>query len=157
MQRKLRVKRSVFCDITPCSSLKVNRRFRITCRLHFQDRRISQARNHLEASSKQSWRWRRYVPLKRQLTFNGLHGVISQKIVLFITTAVRTLHPAKLSVLYRHQNAGLNHIRIKVGNNSFVKVKKFRCLGTTQTNLNSVHEEVESTLNFGSGCNQKMW
>jgi hypothetical protein len=28
-------------------------------------------------------RWRRYVPPKRRLTFNGLHGVISQKIVLF--------------------------------------------------------------------------
>jgi hypothetical protein len=27
------------------------------------------------------------------LTFNGLHGVISQKIVLFITTAVRTSNP----------------------------------------------------------------
>jgi hypothetical protein len=26
---------------------------------------------------------------KRHLTFNGLHGVISQKIVLFITTAVK--------------------------------------------------------------------
>jgi hypothetical protein len=29
------------------------------------------------------WRWRRYVPPKRQLTLNGLHGVISQTIVLF--------------------------------------------------------------------------
>jgi hypothetical protein len=28
------------------------------------------------------WRWRRYVPPKRRLTINGLHGVISQKIVL---------------------------------------------------------------------------
>jgi hypothetical protein len=28
------------------------------------------------------------------LTFNGLHGVISQKIVLFITTAVRTSNPS---------------------------------------------------------------
>jgi hypothetical protein len=27
------------------------------------------------------------------LTFNGLHGVISQKIELFITTAVRTSKP----------------------------------------------------------------
>jgi hypothetical protein len=27
------------------------------------------------------WRWRRYVPPKRRLTFNGLHGVISQKVV----------------------------------------------------------------------------
>jgi hypothetical protein len=31
-----------------------------------------------------------YVPPKRRLTLNGLHGVISQKMVLFITTAVRT-------------------------------------------------------------------
>jgi hypothetical protein len=37
------------------------------------------------------WRWRRCVPPKRQFIFNGLHGVISQKIVLFITTAVNTL------------------------------------------------------------------
>jgi hypothetical protein len=29
------------------------------------------------------WRWRRYVPPKRWLTFNGLHGIISQKTVLF--------------------------------------------------------------------------
>jgi hypothetical protein len=39
------------------------------------------------------WRWRRYVPPKRPLTFNGLHGVISQNVVLFITTAVRTCIP----------------------------------------------------------------
>jgi hypothetical protein len=35
------------------------------------------------------------VPSKHQLTFNGLHGVISQKIVLFITTAVRTSNPTR--------------------------------------------------------------
>jgi hypothetical protein len=28
------------------------------------------------------------------LTFNGLHGAISQKIIVFITTAVRTANPA---------------------------------------------------------------
>jgi hypothetical protein len=33
--------------------------------------------------------WRRYVPPKRRLAFNGLHSFISQKIVLLITTAVR--------------------------------------------------------------------
>jgi hypothetical protein len=33
-------------------------------------------------------------PPKRRLTFNGLHDVISQKIVIFITTAVRTSNPA---------------------------------------------------------------
>jgi hypothetical protein len=31
---------------------------------------------------------------KRRLTINGLHGVISQNIVLFITTAVRTSNHA---------------------------------------------------------------
>jgi hypothetical protein len=36
---------SMLWDITPCSSLKVNRRFGRTFRLHFQSRRISQARN----------------------------------------------------------------------------------------------------------------
>jgi hypothetical protein len=36
------------------------------------------------------WRWRRYVPPKRQLELNGLHGVISQKMILFITTTVKT-------------------------------------------------------------------
>jgi hypothetical protein len=40
-------------------------------------------------------RWRRYVPSKR-LTSNGLHGVISEKMVLFITTAVRSSNPRSL-------------------------------------------------------------
>jgi hypothetical protein len=33
--------------------------------------------------------------MRFRLTFNGLHGVISQKIKLFITTAVRTSNPMK--------------------------------------------------------------
>jgi hypothetical protein len=49
-------------------------------------------------SKKPAWkqvesRARRRVPPKRRLTFNGLHGVISQNIVLFITTAGRTSNP----------------------------------------------------------------
>jgi hypothetical protein len=39
------------------------------------------------------WRWKRYVPPKPRLTFNGLHGVISRKIEFFIITAARTSHP----------------------------------------------------------------
>jgi hypothetical protein len=38
-------------------------------------------------------RWRRRVPPKRRLTFNGLHGVIPQETELFITIAVRTSNP----------------------------------------------------------------
>jgi hypothetical protein len=40
------------------------------------------------------------VPLKLRLTFNGLHGIISKKIVLFITTAVRTLNPSRGFIIY---------------------------------------------------------
>jgi hypothetical protein len=71
------IKSTIFWGITPCSPLKVNRRFGGTYRLHLQSRRT---------------RWKRYSP-KRRMTFNGLHGVISQKIVFFITTAERTSDP----------------------------------------------------------------
>jgi hypothetical protein len=36
------------------------------------------------------WRLRRYVPPKCRLTFNGLHGVISQKLALFESVSVLT-------------------------------------------------------------------
>jgi hypothetical protein len=38
------------------------------------------------------WRWRRYVPPKRRLQLNRLHGVISQKMILFTAlTIVNTI------------------------------------------------------------------
>jgi hypothetical protein len=51
------------------------------------------------------WRWRRYVPPKRRLTLNGLHGVISQKMALFITTAVITSNPTDGTVILRWEIA----------------------------------------------------
>jgi hypothetical protein len=57
-------------------------------------------------------RWR-YVPLKRQLIFNGLHGVISQKIVLFIMTTVRTSNPASL-LPYKRVAVKLNTQQVSV-------------------------------------------
>jgi hypothetical protein len=96
-----KLKRSVIWDIALCSPLKVNRLFGGTCGPHLQDRRISQARrNQHEAGSKQSLLGLFFdsedggdVRPKRQLTFNGKHRVISQRIDLFVTTAVRTLDP----------------------------------------------------------------
>jgi hypothetical protein len=81
---------SVFWDITPCSPLKVIWRFGGTYRRHIQDRRISHTRNQHEAGGNLC-----SFPLKLQLTFNGLHGIMSQKIELFITTAVRTSDPTR--------------------------------------------------------------
>jgi hypothetical protein len=48
------MKNSIFRDITPCSPLKVNRRFGGTCRLHLHGRRINQERNKHEAGSEES-------------------------------------------------------------------------------------------------------
>jgi hypothetical protein len=44
------------------------------------------------------WRWRRCVPSKRRFTFNGPHGVIFRKTVLFVTIAVRTSNPTILRI-----------------------------------------------------------
>jgi hypothetical protein len=81
----------------PCSELKVNQRSGKTSRLYLQGWIVTHAKNQNEAEgSKQSWNlciWSRHLPLKRSLTSNAIHGVISQKAELFITTAVRTSNP----------------------------------------------------------------
>jgi hypothetical protein len=79
---------SIFWYITPHISLKVNRRFGETCRLHLHFIRISQAREHLETGSNESSCWflalhilrRPHVSLKRRLTFNRLHGAKPSKV-----------------------------------------------------------------------------
>jgi hypothetical protein len=93
------LKIDIFWDMTPCNLFKFNRRFGGTYSPYFQGRRISGARNQRES------RWQilisspeyshtlkigRYVSPKRLLISCGLHGVTSQKIVLFMATAVRT-------------------------------------------------------------------
>jgi hypothetical protein len=88
------MKSSIFWDITACNPLKVNGHFGGTCQPHIQGRRINLTKIENEACSKQSitawlilrpWRWRRHIPLKRRLTFIGLHGLISQKTELFLS------------------------------------------------------------------------
>jgi hypothetical protein len=80
-------------DITPCSLLKVNRRFRRTCRPHFQGR-ISWEVYQLESgklvsgSSYSTFKIEAICSSETSVTFNWLLGFISQKTVLFITTAV---------------------------------------------------------------------
>jgi hypothetical protein len=86
------MKISIIWDITPCSPLKVNRRFGGTCRLHLQGRRICRARDQREG------RWQAELCFHAGfllsiffdpedggdmflqnvgLTFNGLHRIIS--------------------------------------------------------------------------------
>lgn len=47
------LKNSIVWAITPCCSLKVDRRFRGTCQLYLQIRNMSEARNQREVGSKQ--------------------------------------------------------------------------------------------------------
>jgi hypothetical protein len=95
-------KSSFFWDITPCSPLKVNWCFGGTCHLYLHGQRKASSACYLvhagfvlglffnpEAGGDMFlWNW---------LTFNRLHGVISQKIELFITTSVRTSNPTMWS------------------------------------------------------------
>jgi hypothetical protein len=64
------MKRTISWDITLCSQLKVNHL--LSC--------------WYLAWLIQPWMWRRYVPLKWCPTSIGLHSIIFQKIVLFVTT-----------------------------------------------------------------------
>jgi hypothetical protein len=54
-------------------------------------------------------------------------------------------------VMSRDQNAGQSH-SIKIGNKSFERVEEFRYLGTTITNQNYIHEEINSILKSGNAC-----
>jgi hypothetical protein len=80
--------------------VKVNRRFGGTRRLHLQGRKGRKQSCLLHALcwflpwlTLRPWGRKRHVSPKRRLTFTGLHGVISQKIELFLTTAVRISGP----------------------------------------------------------------
>jgi hypothetical protein len=48
----------------------------------------------MKACGKQRWRWRR-CSSETSVAFNGLLGIISEKAVLFITTAVRKSNPTR--------------------------------------------------------------
>jgi hypothetical protein len=74
---------TIFWHMTPCSPLSCNRRFCLPPAYMLV----------LAELFLRPWRWRRYAPPKRRLQLNGLHGVICQKMILFITTAVETSNP----------------------------------------------------------------
>jgi hypothetical protein len=67
------MKSMIFWDMTPRSLLSFNRHFGGSVLTVF-----------LLNLFLRLWGWRQYVPPKRQLKLNGLHGVISRKMILLI-------------------------------------------------------------------------
>jgi hypothetical protein len=54
-------------------------------------------------------------------------------------------------IMFRHSNSGQNQ-NIRIANESFEIVTKFKYLGTTLTNENDVHDEIKNRLNLGNTC-----
>jgi hypothetical protein len=57
----------------------------------------------------------------------------------------------KYMIMSRHLNSE-QHQNIRVANESFEKMTKFKYLGTTLTNQNDIHDEIKSGLNSGNAC-----
>ena len=51
----------------------------------------------------------------------------------------------------RHRGMIAN-AHIKIGSDSYEKVKTFKYLGSLLTNLNSIHEEIKCRLKAGNSC-----
>jgi hypothetical protein len=54
-------------------------------------------------------------------------------------------------IMSRHPNSGQNQ-NIRIANESFENVAKFKYLGTTLTNQNDSHDEIQNRLNSGNAC-----
>ena len=54
-------------------------------------------------------------------------------------------------VMSRGRNAGWGH-SVKIDNSSIARVEKFKYLGTTLTDQNSIQEEIKRRLKLGNAC-----
>jgi hypothetical protein len=57
----------------------------------------------------------------------------------------------KYMIMSRHPNSGQNQ-NIRIANESFENVAKFKYLGATLTNQNDIRDEIKSRLNSGNAC-----
>jgi hypothetical protein len=108
--------------MTPCSPLRLNQCFGGTYRLHLQGRRNKFSKNQ-QASRwldgfclfLRPWRWRRYVPPKRRLKLDGLHGVMLDDDILQnhrcenLKSYINNLHNY-MAHMWNLETASLHHL-----------------------------------------------
>jgi hypothetical protein len=58
----------------------------------------------------------------------------------------------KYMIMSRYPNSGQNQTDIRIANESFGNVAKFKYLGMTLTNQNDIHDEIKNRLNSGNAC-----
>jgi hypothetical protein len=63
----------------------------------------------------------------------------------------RNAEKTKYMIMSRHSNSGQNQ-NIRIANESFENVAKFKYLGTKLTNQNDIYYEIKSKLNSGNAC-----
>jgi hypothetical protein len=95
----------IFWDVTPCSSLKNQPTFRNNMSPPTSESRISQRRNHLEISSNHIFEDRGECSSKHQLTFNGLHEVMSKKSKFCVTIAVTIINLVQRIIFLKRINS----------------------------------------------------
>jgi hypothetical protein len=88
---------NILWNIKQCRPFKVNRRFGGTYRIHTW----FHAGFRFARLILRPWRWRRYIFPKRQLTFDELRGVISQKLVLLSDKFASSALPRQLHAMFQ--------------------------------------------------------
>jgi len=77
------------------------------------------------------------------------HTIVKNKEALVVASKETGIEvntdKTKYMVMSRDQNAGRSR-SIKNDRSAFEMVEEFKCLGTTLTNQNSIHEEIKSRL-----------
>jgi hypothetical protein len=83
----------------------------------------------------------------RTVKENPVHLVFATKEIGLEVNADKT----KYMVMSRDRNAGRDD-SVKIKNSSIERVEKFKYLGTTLTDQNTVQEEIKSRLKLGNAC-----